>query len=83
MKIAVLSRNPRLYSTRRLGAQPSVSLKALCGEPFILTKAGSSELVSRLFVGAGLQPDVRISLAAANPRATSTINTISQNRRRM
>ncbi|SDU96175.1 transcriptional regulator, LysR family [Pseudomonas mucidolens] len=39
--------------------QPDISLKALCNDPFILTEAGSSELVSRLFIGAGLEPDIR------------------------
>ncbi|MFO2464300.1 LysR substrate-binding domain-containing protein [Pseudomonas sp. 15FMM2] len=42
-----------------LADQPDISLKALCSDPFILTEAGSSELVSRLFVGAGLKPDIR------------------------
>lgn len=55
-----------------LGAHPSVSLKALCGEPFILTQAGSAELVSRLFVGAGLQPDVRYRCS----QLLSTLDTV-------
>ena len=42
-----------------LGDQESIRLGALCNDPFILTQAGSSELVSRLFVGAGLKPDIR------------------------
>ncbi|MBV6664438.1 LysR family transcriptional regulator [Pseudomonas yamanorum] len=61
-----------LPSGHHLGAQPSVSLKALCGEPFILTQAGSSELVSRLFVGAGLQPDVRYRCS----QLLSTLDTV-------
>jgi len=42
-----------------LGEQENISLRALCNDPFILTEAGSSELVSRLFTGAGLKPDIR------------------------
>lgn len=61
-----------LPSGHPLGAQPNVSLKALCGEPFILTQAGSSELVSRLFVGAGLQPDVRYRCS----QLLSTLDTV-------
>jgi len=34
-------------------------LKALCADPFILTEAGSLELVSRLFDTARLTPNVR------------------------
>lgn len=36
-----------------------VGLKQLCDDPFILTEAGSSELVTRLFKGARLSPNVR------------------------
>jgi len=42
-----------------LAAQSALSLKDLCGEPFVLTEAGSSELVSRLFNAARLQPNIR------------------------
>ncbi|WP_395607369.1 LysR family transcriptional regulator [Pseudomonas sp. B22129] len=42
-----------------LCAQPNVTLKALCEGPFILTEAGSLELVSRLFSTARLTPNVR------------------------
>ncbi|MGF6091168.1 LysR family transcriptional regulator [Pseudomonas sp. 18173] len=37
----------------------SLSLKDLCHTPFVLTEAGSSELVSRLFTAARLTPDIR------------------------
>jgi DNA-binding transcriptional LysR family regulator len=37
----------------------NVSLKDLCDFPFVLTEAGSSELVSRLFTAARLTPNVR------------------------
>lgn len=42
-----------------LVAQPEVTLKALCDGPFILTEAGSLELVTRLFNAARLTPNVR------------------------
>lgn len=42
-----------------LANQPSVALQALCDEPFILTEAGSLELVTRLFSAARLTPNVR------------------------
>jgi DNA-binding transcriptional LysR family regulator len=37
----------------------SLSLKDLCDFPFVLTEAGSSELVSRLFTAARLTPNIR------------------------
>ncbi|MVW86386.1 LysR family transcriptional regulator [Pseudomonas sp. PB101] len=37
----------------------NVSLKDLCDFPFVLTEAGSSELVSRLFTAARLTPNIR------------------------
>lgn len=37
----------------------SLSLKDLCDFPFVLTQAGSSELVSRLFTAARLTPNIR------------------------
>lgn len=43
----------------RLATQPAVSLNDLCSDPFVLTEAGSSALVSQLFAGARLQPRVR------------------------
>lgn len=42
-----------------LAAQDTISLRELCGSPFILTEAGSAELVSRLFMAAKLQPAIR------------------------
>ncbi|POZ61195.1 LysR family transcriptional regulator [Chromobacterium alticapitis] len=46
-----------------LAAKPSVSLAELCGDPFVLTEAGSAELVSHLFQAARLQPLVRYRCA--------------------
>lgn len=48
-----------LPAAHPLAAQPCVTLKALCDDPFILTDAGSQELVSRLFSSARLTPNVR------------------------
>ncbi|WP_294738707.1 LysR family transcriptional regulator [uncultured Pseudomonas sp.] len=42
-----------------LAHRQSVSLGELCHDPFILTEAGSSELVSRLFSMARLTPNIR------------------------
>lgn len=42
-----------------LANHAAVGLKQLCDDPFILTEAGSSELVTRLFKGARLSPNVR------------------------
>jgi DNA-binding transcriptional LysR family regulator len=42
-----------------LAIHDSLSLKDLCDFPFVLTEAGSSELVSRLFTAARLTPNIR------------------------
>jgi DNA-binding transcriptional LysR family regulator len=42
-----------------LAVYDSLSLKDLCDFPFVLTEAGSSELVSRLFTLARLTPNIR------------------------
>ncbi|MEO6680135.1 MAG: LysR family transcriptional regulator, partial [Pseudomonas sp.] len=42
-----------------LTARASLSLQDLCHDPFVLTEAGSSELVSRLFNAAKLTPNIR------------------------
>ncbi|EJM64682.1 transcriptional regulator [Pseudomonas sp. GM49] len=42
-----------------LAGHNSLSLKDLCDFPFVLTEAGSSELVSRLFTAARLTPNIR------------------------
>ncbi|WP_338722301.1 LysR substrate-binding domain-containing protein [Pseudomonas tolaasii] len=48
-----------LPAAHALCAKPDVTLQALCDDPFILTEAGSLELVSRLFSTARLTPNVR------------------------
>jgi DNA-binding transcriptional LysR family regulator len=42
-----------------LTVHDSLNLKDLCDFPFVLTEAGSSELVSRLFTAARLTPNIR------------------------
>lgn len=42
-----------------LAVHDSLTLKDLCDFPFVLTEAGSSELVSRLFTAARLTPNIR------------------------
>ncbi|ANF86396.1 LysR family transcriptional regulator [Pseudomonas antarctica] len=46
-----------------LAANAALPLQALCDDPFILTEAGSSELVMRLFSEARLRPKVRYRCA--------------------
>jgi DNA-binding transcriptional LysR family regulator len=48
-----------LPASHPLAVLDSVSLKDLCDFPFVLTEAGSSELVSRLFTAARLTPNIR------------------------
>ncbi|SDO18018.1 DNA-binding transcriptional regulator, LysR family [Rhodoferax sp. OV413] len=48
-----------LPATHPLASKDAVSLKELCADPFVLTEAGSAELVSRLFLVAKLQPNIR------------------------
>jgi DNA-binding transcriptional LysR family regulator len=45
-------------SQHELASKDSVSLAELCDDPFILTEAGSAELVSRLFLAARLSPNI-------------------------
>ncbi|MOA06657.1 LysR substrate binding domain protein [compost metagenome] len=46
----------------------------LCHDPFILTEAGSAELVSRLFSAARLTPDIRYR----SSQLLSTLETVSR-----
>ncbi|WP_223543024.1 LysR family transcriptional regulator [Pseudomonas sp. GL-B-12] len=48
-----------LPAAHPLAVHDSLSLKDLCDFPFVLTEAGSSELVSRLFTAARLTPNIR------------------------
>lgn len=55
-----------------LAARSQLGLKDLCNDPFVLTEAGSSELVSRLFNAARLQPDIRYRCS----QLLSTLDTV-------
>ncbi|SEN20477.1 DNA-binding transcriptional regulator, LysR family [Pseudomonas sp. ok272] len=57
-----------------LWTRDSVQLDDLCHDPFILTEAGSSERVSRLFAGAGLTPNIRYRSA----QLLSTLDLVSR-----
>ncbi|WP_331695657.1 LysR family transcriptional regulator [Pseudomonas sp. ZY71] len=57
-----------------LTARSALSLKDLCDTPFVLTEAGSSELVSRLFMAARLQPNIRYRCS----QLLSTLDTVSR-----
>jgi DNA-binding transcriptional LysR family regulator len=57
-----------------LAAQLQLAINDLCNDPFVLTEAGSSELVSRLFNAARLQPDIRYRCS----QLLSTLDTVSR-----
>jgi DNA-binding transcriptional LysR family regulator len=63
-----------LPTAHPLAAQASLSLKDLCNDPFVLTEAGSSELVSRLFNAARLTPNVRYRCS----QLLSTLDVVSR-----
>jgi len=63
-----------LPSTHPLAAQPDIRLKDLCNDPFVLTEAGSSELVTRLFNAARLAPNVRYRCS----QLLSTLSVVSR-----
>ncbi len=57
-----------------LAARSALTLKDLCDAPFVLTEAGSSALVSRLFMAARLQPNIRYRCS----QLLSTLDTVSR-----
>ncbi|MBV6826619.1 LysR family transcriptional regulator [Pseudomonas sp. PD9R] len=57
-----------------LATRESVSLNELCHDPFVLTEAGSSELVSRLFNAARLTPNIRFRCS----QLLSTLDTVGR-----
>jgi DNA-binding transcriptional LysR family regulator len=57
-----------------LAARDSLSLADLCQDPFVLTEAGSSELVSRLFSAARLTPNIRYRCS----QLLSTLDTVGR-----
>ena len=63
-----------LPSTHPLAARDSLSLEDLCHDPFVLTEAGSSELVARLFSTAQLTPNIRYRCS----QLLSTLDTVGR-----
>lgn len=57
-----------------LAKRGAISLKELCEAPFILTGAGSGELVSRLFIAARLAPKIRYR----SSQLLSTLETVAR-----
>lgn len=57
-----------------LASRPDIALEALCDDPFILTEAGSAELVTRVFSSARLVPKVRFRCA----QLISTLEAVSR-----
>lgn len=57
-----------------LASRDSLTLRELCHDPFILTEAGSAELVTRLFSAARLNPDIRFRCS----QLLSTLATVSR-----
>lgn len=57
-----------------LSSREHVSLADVCHDPFILTEAGSAELVSRLFANAGLTPNTHYRSA----QLLSTLDIVSR-----
>lgn len=63
-----------LPAAHPLAARPSLSLRDLCDDPFVLTEAGSSELVTRLFNAGRLTPNVRFRCS----QVLSTLNVVAR-----
>jgi len=57
-----------------LASEAQLRLEQLCHDPFVLTEAGSAELVSRLFIGAGLHPNIRYR----SSQLLSTLETVAR-----
>ncbi|MHC8293910.1 LysR family transcriptional regulator [Pseudomonas sp. LB3P58] len=57
-----------------LARRDSLTLSDLCNDPFVLTEAGSSELVSRLFNAARLTPNIRYRCS----QLLSTLETVGR-----
>ncbi|WP_095129366.1 LysR family transcriptional regulator [Pseudomonas sp. Irchel s3h14] len=57
-----------------LTRRDSLTLSDLCNDPFVLTEAGSSELVSRLFSAARLTPNIRYRCS----QLLSTLDTVGR-----
>jgi DNA-binding transcriptional LysR family regulator len=63
-----------LPADHALAGRDSVSLSDLCHDPFVLTEAGSSELVSHLFNTARLTPNIRYRCS----QLLSTLDTVAR-----
>ncbi|MGB5827978.1 MAG: LysR family transcriptional regulator [Pseudomonas mandelii] len=63
-----------LPSDHPLTGRDSLSLSDLCHVPFVLTEAGSSELVSRLFTASRLTPNIRYRCS----QLLSTLDTVGR-----
>ncbi|MHC8339148.1 LysR family transcriptional regulator [Pseudomonas sp. HLT2-19-2] len=63
-----------LPANHPLALRDSLSLSDLCNDPFVLTEAGSSELVSRLFSAARLTPNIRYRCS----QLLSTLDTVGR-----
>ncbi|MGA9700997.1 LysR family transcriptional regulator [Pseudomonas sp.] len=63
-----------LPAAHPLAACDALTLRALCDDPFILTEAGSSELVTHLFSAGQLRPEVRYRCA----QLLSTLDAVSR-----
>ncbi|WP_052080940.1 LysR family transcriptional regulator [Pseudomonas sp. ML96] len=63
-----------LPTNHPLATQQTVELAQLCDHPFVLTEAGSAELVDNLFRGARLQPDIRYRCS----QLISTLDTVAR-----
>lgn len=63
-----------LPAEHALADRDTLSLSDLCNDPFVLTEAGSSELVSRLFSAARLTPNIRYRCS----QLISTLDTVSR-----
>ncbi|MHC8394705.1 LysR family transcriptional regulator [Pseudomonas sp. LB3P93] len=63
-----------LPAAHSLAGRDSLSLSDLCHDPFVLTEAGSSELVSRLFSAARLTPNIRYRCS----QLLSTLDTVGR-----
>ena len=59
-----------IAKTHPLARQESITLQDLCKQPFILTEAGSSEIIYKLFSAENLTPDIRY-------RTTQLMSTIA------
>ncbi|WP_460163830.1 LysR family transcriptional regulator [Pseudomonas sp. S2_F03] len=63
-----------LPANHALASHDALSLSDLCHDPFVLTEAGSSELVSRMFNAARLTPNIRYRCS----QLISTLDTVSR-----